>query len=65
VKKLWLGFSIVFICSLMVVGLSGCYYRDHNEHYRKDRGDHDDNRRDDKHDDKDNRGGEQGDRDRR
>jgi hypothetical protein len=65
VKKLWLGFSLVFIGSLMVAGLSGCYYRDHDENYRKDRGHHDDNRHGDKHEDKDNHGGEHGDRDRR
>lgn len=48
-KKLWLGFSLVFIGSLIVVSLSGCYYRGHDEGYRNDRGHHDDNRDGDKH----------------
>jgi hypothetical protein len=62
VKKIWLGFSLLFIISLMG-SLSGCYYRGHDEHYRKDQGHHDDNRDGDKH--KGDRGDEHGDRDRR
>lgn len=63
VKKLWLGFSLVFITSLIMVGLSGCYYRGHDEGYRNDRGHHDDNRNGDKH--KGDHDDEHDDRDRR
>jgi hypothetical protein len=61
VKKIWLGFNLVFIGSLVVAGLSGCYYRGHDEGYRNDRGHHDDNRDGDKH--KGDHGDEHGDRD--
>ena len=45
-KKLWL------VLSLVVIGLSGCYVRGHDEGYHRDR-DHDEHRND--------RGGEHGD----
>jgi hypothetical protein len=62
VKKIWLGFSLILMSSL-IAGLSGCYYRGHDDGYRKDKGHHEERKDHDDHkgykgDGHDNRNGE-------
>ncbi len=55
--------KLLLVLSLVLVGLSGCYVRGHDEGYRRDRDHREDNSQQRGHDDhKGDHGGEHGDR---